>query len=200
MSAQQSFVPSKLRHIQTFTANGTFYPSSTTTQVYVVINGASGGGQGGGVDLYKWGRYAVYNQYASYGGGQNGGPGIIVGGYVQVNPNAPHAVVIGSGGSGGSQGFAQYNSYRADYVIGSLGGNAGTTHFDSAIFVYGGTAYGASGSYYAQTSLTTQNPSESALPRVSNVTQNNTTISGGNAGYGGGGGGGSNGVIYIYGY
>ena len=44
MAITQQVVPSKLRHLQSFVASGTFYPPAGTTVVFVSVHGASGGG------------------------------------------------------------------------------------------------------------------------------------------------------------
>jgi len=202
MAVTQQNVPAKLRHIQTFTSSGTFYPPAGTTTVFVSIHGASGGGGGG---------TARYGNSGPNGGA--GGVGVISGAYVQVNPQAPHSVTIGSGGGGGNQ-----NAFGApNRAYANAGGTGGTTAFDGAIFNFGGSGgnagnpdngqsgnTGSSGSSNAQTSLTTLAPSNNALPRVSGVVNSGTTIAGGNRGtgnYGGqSGSGGSNAIIHIYGY
>jgi hypothetical protein len=187
MAITQQVVPSKLRHLQSYSASGTFYPPAGTTVVFVSVHGASGGG-GSGI-----------SRYGQQTGGV-GGTGRISGGYVQVNPQAPHGVVIGAGGT-------------ASTTQSGAGGTGGTTSFDGAIIITGGTggggnggdgaAAGQAGTSSAVTSLTTLNPSASALTRVASFTTSGTTTAGGGAGTGSGVGGaaaGSAGIVHIYGY
>jgi len=200
MAVTQQNVPAKLRHIQTFTSSGTFYPPAGTTVVFVSIHGASGGGGG------------ARRRYSGNLTGGVGGVGKISGGYVQVNPQAPHSVVVGGGGAGGNFAYTGY------YTQGYTGATGGTTSFDGAIFNFGGAGgngagdwigngnAGSAGSSNAQTALTTLTPSNSASPRVSGFSISNTNIAGGNGGTenqnnnGVSGAGGTSAIVHIYGY
>jgi hypothetical protein len=188
MAITQQVVPSKLRHLQSFASSGTFYPPAGTTVVFVSVHGASGGGAGGN------GRY-------SPNAGGAGGIGKISGGYVQVNPQAPHGVVIGAGGTGSAGGN---NDART-------GGTGGVTSFDGAIFSnggaggnnagYGGGNAGAAGTTTAQTALTTLSPSNNAVVRVTTFNTSGTNVAGGVTGTSNGAGAsGQNGIVHIYGY
>ena len=99
MAITTQVIPSKLRHLQSFVSSGVFYPPAGTTVVYVAVLGATGG-------VGSSGRYS----------GGAGGAGPSSGGYVQVNPQAPHVVSIGAGGI-------------------APGGSGGTTSFDGAITI-----------------------------------------------------------------
>lgn len=167
-------VPAKLRHMQTFTSSGTFYPPAGTTVVYVAVLGATGGIAVAGT------RYAQ----------GNAGAGASAGGYVQVNPSAPHTVTIGAGGTIGIQGIGQNGK----------GNTGGTTIFDGAITQTGseggnigsnqaGTTGAAANAGTAVTTLPSLNPSNSASPRVSSFAAGSATS-----------GNGTSGVVHIYGY
>lgn len=167
MAITTQVIPSKLRHLQSFVSSGVFYPPAGTTVVYVAVLGATGG-------VGSSGRYS----------GGAGGAGPSSGGYVQVNPQAPHVVSIGAGGI-------------------APGGSGGTTSFDGAITITGGAGgnssnespwgsngnTGASGSVSSTTSLPELNPGASTVVRVtgtgSGSTRNTSSISG---------------IVHIYGY
>ena len=186
MATTQQSIPAKLRHIQTFTSSGTFYPQDGTTKVFVSIHGASGGAGGG------------HPRYAGARGG-SGGTGRICGGFVQVNPRAPHAVTIGAGGT-------------SAVAVSTGGGTGGTTNFDGAISVPGGSGGGASngdttgsagttaGAATVQDSLTTLSPYASALPRVNTFNSSGSTIAGGTANTPTGGNAGASAIVHIYGF
>jgi len=178
MAITQQVVPSKLRHLQSFVSSGTFYPPAGTTVVFVSVHGASGGGGTGN------------NRYSPNTGG-SGGVGKISGGYVQVNPGAPHGVTIGAGGTAGAQG----GTTSFDGAINITGGAAGGTS------AYGGAGAGAAGTPTATTSLTTLNPSNNTLVRVTSFNTSNTNIAGGAGGAGSSAGSaGTAGQVHVYGY
>ena len=167
MAITQQVVPSKLRHLQSFVSSGSFYPPAGTTVVYVAVLGATGGGGAAG-------RYSPGNA----GAGKSGG------GYVQVNPQAPHLVSIGAGGStnatGGTTSFD-----GAITAIGSTGGNTGS---NSGPWGSNGTN-GSAGSISSTTSLPALNPGASTVVRVSSFSTG-SDISGNSI----------NGIVHIYGY
>jgi hypothetical protein len=174
---------SPLRHVTTFTSSGTFRVPDGTTIAFASVHGASGGGGSGA------------NNTQRYGGtfGRAGGAGVIASGFVQVTPGRDHVVTIGAGGGAGSTG--------------------GTSTFDSAITVFGGTGgsqsgAGSTGSSSIVTALTTVPPSANTLTRVFGST---TQATGGAAGGAGGAGNsaphsgsgqsgfsGTSGIIHVY--
>jgi len=167
MAITQQVVPSKLRHLQSFVSSGNFYPPAGTTVVYVAVLGATGGAGAGG-------RYA----------GGAAGAGKSAGGYVQVNPQAPHVVSIGAGGSSGSTGGTT-SFDGAITAIGSTGGNAGS---QGGYWGQAGNA-GSAGSISAVTSLPALNPGASTVARVSSYATG-SDVSGGSV----------SGIVHIYGY
>jgi len=168
MSITTQTIPSKLRHLQTFTTSGNFYPPAGTTVVYVTVLGATGGVGAG-------------HRYAP--SGKNGGLNVSAAGFVQVNPQAPHGIVIGAAGANGSS-------------EGAGGGASGTTIFDGAITVNGANAGGApwggntgnAGNAVFVTNLPTLNPSANTIARVT------TTQTGNVSSYT------QSGIIHIFGY
>lgn len=167
MALTQQIVPSKLRHLQSFVSSGVFYPPAGTTVVYVAVLGATGG-------VGSSGRYS----------GGAGGSGPSSGGYVQVNPQAPHTVSIGAGGvaPGGAAGTTSFDG--AITVTGSAGGNSSN---ESGWGSNGNT--GASGSASSTTNLPELNPGGSTIVRVtsssSGSSRNTSSLSG---------------IVHIYGY
>jgi len=165
MAITQQVVPSKLRHLQSFVSSGSFYPPLGTTVVYVAVLGATGAAGAGG-------RYA----------GGSAGAGKSAGGYVQVNPQAPHLVSIGAGGgsTGGTTSF--------DGAITATGSNAGNAGSQGGYWGQAGSA-GNAGSISGVTSLPALNPGASTVARVSGYA-NGSDISGGSV----------SGIVHIYGY
>ncbi len=160
-----------LRHLATFTSSGTFKIPKGVTEIFVSVQGASGGGSTG---------FTAFET----GSGSNGGVGIITGGWVNVAPEHNYNVIIGAGGAGGIFPGGNLRS-------GGVGGTGGTTSFDNSVLAAGGTGAnagshhspngaspGASGSASAETSLPTVSPS-GALARVTGTQNSNTTIAGG---------------------
>lgn len=146
MAITQQVIPSKLRHLQSFVSSGVFYPPAGTTVVYVAVLGATGGGGNSG----------------RYGGGSGGG-NISYGAYVQVNPQAPHTVTIGAGGTrpAGASGLTSF-----DGAITANAANGGNTGDNTSPWGSSGSS-GNSGTLTAQTSLPSLNPGGSTVVRVS---------------------------------
>jgi hypothetical protein len=177
MAITQQVVPAKLRHLQSFVSSGSFYPPAGTTVVFVSVHGASGGGGTG-------------NPRYSPNTGGTGGAGKISGGYVQVNPGAPHGVTIGAGTAGATGGTTSF-----DGAITITGGSVG------GYSIYGGAGAGSAGTPSATTSLTTLNPSNNAVVRVTSFNTSNTNVAGGAGGASSAtGSAGSSGQVHIYGY
>jgi len=166
MAITQQVVPSKLRHLQSFVSSGSFYPPLGTTVVYVAVLGATGSAGAGG-------RYA----------GGSAGAGKSAGGYVQVNPQAPHVVSIGAGGSSGTGGTTSF-----DGAITAIGSNAGNAGQQGGYWGQAGNA-GTAGSISGVQSLPALNPGGSTVARVSSFT-NGSDISGSSV----------SGIVHIYGY
>ena len=152
MAITTQTIPSKLRHLQSFVSSGVFYPPAGTTVVYVAVLGASGGAGSSG----------------RYGAGTGGG-NISYGAYVQVNPQAPHTVTIGAGGtraagtSGAAGGASGLTSF--DGAITANAANAGNTGDNTSPWGSGGSS-GNAGTLSAQTSLPSLNPGGSTVVRV----------------------------------
>jgi hypothetical protein len=197
MASNQIAGVGSARHVQTFTSTGTFTPPLGVNQVYVSIEGATGGCGGIGAHSTRYGNVPG-------GAGGNGGAGAIVGAWVQVLPGVAYTVTIGAGGSTGGDG-------RLNVGTGGQGSTGGTTGFDGVLTVSGGTGGYGSGPYsgngsagstgalaYARTSLTTLSPSSSATPRVGTVTTSGSTVPGpvGAASFGQPGG--TSGTVHIY--
>jgi hypothetical protein len=173
-------VPSKLRHLQSFVSSGVFYPPAGTTTVYVAVLGATAGA---GIS----GRY----------GGGTGGGNISYGAYVQVNPQAPHTVTIGAGGTkaSGNAGSAGNASGLTSFdgAITANAANAGNTGDNTSNWGNSGTS-GSAGTLTAQTSLPSLNPGGSTVVRVSGG------ASGSNIAATSANNNGVSGVVHVFGY
>ena len=168
MAIDQQRVPSKLRHLQSFVSSGSFYPPAGTTVVYVAVLGSTGGAGTGG-------RYA----------GGSAGAGKSAGGYVQVNPQSPHIVSIGAGGSGSGSVGGTTSFDGAITAIGSTGGNAGN---QGGYWGQSGNT-GAAGSISAVTTLPGVNPGAGTVARVASYATGSDVS-----------GNGVSGIVHIYGY
>lgn len=189
-------------NVQTFTASGTYTP--TTNMVFAQAVGVGGGAGGGGVASTST------SQFAQAGGG--GGGEYAFGVFNAAAIGASKAVTIGAGGAGGTAGNnngSNGGTSSLGALITMLGGNGGIGSAASAISLntaggLGGTGgtggtlrfpgnYGGSG--YASTSDQLGSGGYGAAGQYSGgVPQNAGTGTAGSVGtgYGGGGSGASN--------
>jgi hypothetical protein len=180
MATTTQVIPSKLRHLQSFVSSGVFYPPAGTTVVYVSVTGASAGG----------------GRSSRYAGGVGGG-NISYGAYVQVNPQAPHTVTVGAGGTASSgASSSQANSGGLTSFDGAITANASTggSTGDNSSYHGGAGSAGSAGTLTAQTSLPALNPGASTVVRVTGGS------SGSNVASTSLGANGLNGVVHIFGY
>lgn len=112
---------------QLFTANGTWSCCSGATCIQVLVIGAGGGGNSGGVDS----RVAVSATFINIGGAGGGGGGIALATLSGAQVPASACVIVGSAGSGGQANAINCNT-------GYKGTNGGASCFGSCVVANGG--------------------------------------------------------------